>query len=174
MVQETDSMSYAGELFKALLLAVVIASVIRLFLFEPFYIPSESMEPTLYPLDRVIVNKVSTHFQSPVRGDILVFKFPMDPSRDLIKRVIGLEGEIVEIRQNSVYINGRRLVEAYLPHELIPDFGPETIPRGHLFMMGDNRNNSDDSRVWGPLDKSLIIGKALLIYWPYSRIELLH
>lgn len=131
------------------------------------------MQPTLYPNDRIIVNKVLYRFREPDRGDIVVFKFPLDPSRDFIKRIIALEGETVEVSENYVYINGKRLEEPYLPHELMQNYKPYEVPKGYVFVMGDNRNNSDDSRVWGPLDKKNLIGKAFYIYWPPGRMGLL-
>jgi len=161
------------EILESVILAVVLAAVIRLWLFEPFYIPSPSMQPTLYPGDRIIVNKLSYRLHPPERGDVIVFKFPLDPQRDFVKRVVALEQETIEVRQGYVYINGRRLEEPYLPHELVPDYGPIKVPRGHLFVMGDNRNNSEDSRFWGPLNQKYLIGKAFFVYWPPHHMELI-
>ncbi|NPV28176.1 MAG: signal peptidase I [Firmicutes bacterium] len=161
------------EILESVILAVVLAAVIRLWLFEPFYIPSPSMQPTLYPRDRIIVNKLSYRLHPPKRGDVVVFKFPLDPQRDFIKRIIGLEEETVEIRQGYVYINGRRLEEPYLSYEPVPNYGPVKVPRGYLFVMGDNRNNSEDSRFWGCLNKKYLVGKAFFIYWPPHRIGLI-
>ncbi len=162
------------ELVESVAIAVVLALVIRIFLFEPFYIPSGSMEPTLQIEDKIIVNKVVYRFKEPQRGDILVFKYPLDPSRDYVKRVIGLPGETLEIKDSAVYINGSSLTESYLPSDLkLMDFGPVSIADGSYFMMGDNRNNSQDSRVWGVLPENYIVGKAFFIFWPGSRISVL-
>jgi len=163
------------ELVESVLVAVVLALIIRFFLFEPFYIPSGSMEPTLQVEDKIIVNKLVYRFKDPERGDIVVFQHPMlDPKLDYIKRVIGLPGETLEIKDSTVYINGEPLKEDYLPEDLrFMDFGPVTIPENSYFMMGDNRNNSQDSRVWGTLPREYIIGKAFLIFWPMGRIGLL-
>jgi len=127
------------------------------------------MEPTLFPGDRIIVNKIGYKFREPERGDVIVFHYPLDPERDFVKRVIAFEGETIEIRNNYVYIDGQRLEEPYIPDVVIGDFEPVRVPKGHYFVMGDNRNNSEDSREWGPLDKDLLIGKAIFIYWPFSR-----
>lgn len=163
------------EILEAVVVAVVLAALIRIFVFSPFYIPSGSMEPTLQIGDRIIVSKINYRFEEPERGDIIVFKFPLDPNRDFVKRVVGLEGETIAARDGVLYINGKRLEEDYLPQNInFPDFGPEKIPQGCYFMMGDNRNNSDDSRNWGPLPEEYIIGQALLVYWPPSRLGLLY
>ncbi|MGQ9497290.1 MAG: signal peptidase I [Desulfotomaculales bacterium] len=163
-----------GEVVESLVIALVLAVIIRVFVFEPFYIPSGSMEPTLLTGDRIIVSKLSYRLGVPGRGDIIVFKYPRDPSRVFVKRVIGLPGETVALRESKLYVNGRQIPEPYLPEGLrFADFGPVRVPAGHLFMLGDNRNSSDDSRVWGFLDKRLIIGKAVAIYWPPDRIRVI-
>lgn len=169
--KERERDSIWREIIESVVLAVILAAVIRIWLLEPFYIPSPSMEPTLYPKDRIIVNKIIYKFRPPERGDVVVFKYPLDPQRDFIKRVIAFEGETVEVRNNYVFINGKRLDEPYLPHEIVADFEPFRVPKNHIFVMGDNRNNSDDSRIWGPLNKKLLVGKALCIYWPPDRLE---
>lgn len=158
------------DILEAVILAVILAAVIRIWIIEPFYIPSPSMEPTLYREDRIIVNKVTYRFRSPQRGDVIVFKYPLDPRRNFVKRVIAFEGETIEIRNNYVYINGQRLDEPYIPRVMVSDFEPVRVPKDHLFVMGDNRNNSDDSRVWGPLNKKYLVGKTVLIYWPPDRL----
>lgn len=162
------------EIFESVAIAVLLAVVIRMFIFQPFYIPSESMVPSLQVGDRIIVSKFNYHFSEPKRGDIMVFKYPLDPSRDFVKRTIGTGGESLAIRNSQLYINGRPVQEDYLPEGLsFADFGPVEVPQDSYFMMGDNRNNSDDSRVWEALPEENIIGKAVLIYWPLDRIRLL-
>jgi len=168
-----EKLPFWREILESVVLAVILTVVIRLWLFEPFYIPTPSMEPTLYPHDRILVNKLSYRLHPPERGDVVVFQFPLDPRRDFIKRVIAFEGETVEIRQGYVYINGRRLEEPYIAEAAVADFGPVKVPEDHLFVMGDNRNNSEDSRVWGPLHEKFLIGKAFLIYWPPHRVGLI-
>ncbi len=155
--------------------AVLVALVLRAFVFQAFWIPSESMETTLMIQDRILVNKVSYHLHEINRGDIVVFERPDDQVgeiRDLIKRVIGLPGDTVEGRDNEVYINGVRLIEDdYLPPEIVTtDFGPIVVPDGELFVMGDNRGQSFDSRFFGTVDESRVIGRAFVLFWPLDRI----
>ena len=171
---KTKGKSAMREILESIVIAVFLAALIRMFVLQPFYIPSESMVPSLQVGDRIIVSKLSYHFSEPKRGDVMVFKFPLDPSRDFVKRTIGIGGESLAIRDSNLYINGVQVQEDYLPKgPSFDDFGPEEVPAGSYFMMGDNRNNSDDSRVWGPMPEENIVGKAVLIYWPISRISLL-
>jgi len=164
-----------GEVLESVAIAVVLAVIIRVFLFQPFFIPSGSMEPTLIEGDRIIVSKIHYRLGNPKRGEIIVFKYPVDPKKDFIKRVIGLPGETLEIRDSKLYINGEFVEQPFLPPGLsYGSYGPVTIPEGQYFMMGDNRNNSEDSRFWGMLPQENIIGKTLLIYWPVNRVQLLH
>ncbi|MDD3652826.1 MAG: signal peptidase I [Desulfotomaculaceae bacterium] len=163
------------EILESVAIAVVLAVIIRLFVIEPFYIPSGSMEPTLKENDRIIVSKLNYHFKEPKRGDVIVFKYPLDPKRNFVKRLIAVGGETVVIRNSQLYINNQLVTEEYLPQGLrFDDFGPEKVPAGTYFMMGDNRNNSDDSRVWGFLPEDLIVGKAVVIYWPPGRTATVH
>ncbi len=164
------------EIFESLLIAVILAVIIRMFILQPFYIPSGSMEPTLQINDRIIVSKISYRLHEPERGDIVVFKFPRDPSRDFVKRLIAKGGETVEVRNGRLYLNNKLMPEKYLPPglKMNSDFAPYRVPEGQYFMMGDNRNNSDDSREWGPLPKDLIIGKAVMLYWPPQHIRLIN
>ena len=167
--------SPALEVLESIVIAVLLAALIRLFILAPFYIPSGSMIPTLLEGDRIIVSKITYRLTSPQRGDIVVFKYPRDPSRDYVKRLIGLGGETVALKNSRLYINGKLMPENYLPPGLhFSDYGPVRVPEGHYLMLGDNRNVSEDSRFWGPLPEKNVIGKALLIYWPLDRIRLLH
>lgn len=160
--------------------ALLVALVIKTFLFQAFYIPSESMEPTLKPGDRVLVNKLSYDVHSIHRGDIVVFKRPPaeagNPAiKDLIKRVVGLPGETIEARNDGkVYINGKLLKESYLPAGTITsNLAPRVVPSGKYFVLGDNRSNSSDSRFIGAIPGSLIVGRAFIRVWPLSSIDLL-
>lgn len=165
--------SVFGEAMESVIVAVLLAVLIRLFVIEPFYIPSGSMEPTLREHDRIIVSKLNYRVKEPQRGDIVVFKYPLDTKRNFVKRLIAKGGETVAIKNSKLYINGEQVPENYLPKGLrFADFGPVTVPPNSYFMMGDNRNNSDDSRVWGFLPRDLIVGKALFIYWPPPRVSL--
>lgn len=158
--------------------ALLVAFVVRTFLLQMFYIPSESMMPTLEPNDRVLVNKLSYDLHSVHRGDIVVFKSPNTPEgaavRDLIKRVIGLAGDTVEARDGHVLVNGKEIVEPYLgPAVTTGPLELTTVPEGHVWVMGDNRPNSKDSRFFGPLDEDLIIGRAFVRVWPLTSLGLL-
>ncbi|MCL0062707.1 signal peptidase I [Peptococcaceae bacterium] len=171
---QSSKKSLIRETVESILIAAVLAMIIRLFVIEPFYIPSGSMEPTLMVNDRIIVSKISYYFEEPERGDVVVFKYPKDTSRNFVKRLIAKPGETVELKNSKLYINGKFLPESYLPADLIyPDYGPVTVPEDHYFMLGDNRNSSEDSRFWGFMHKDLIIGKAVIIYWPPNRIGLI-
>jgi signal peptidase I len=153
--------------------AVAVAVILRTFVFQAFFIPSESMETTLFENDRILVNKVSYRLHDVNRGDVVVFRRPDDQPgeiRDLIKRVIGLPGEEVEGRDSTIYINGQLLVEPYLDGNRFGDFGPVTVPDDELFMMGDNRDQSLDSRRFGPIDEDRIIGRAFFLFWPFDRL----
>jgi signal peptidase I len=158
--------------------ALVIAVLIKTFLFQAFYIPSASMDPTLKVHDRVLVNKLSYHLHSVHRGDIVVFKAPPQEEtaqiKDLVKRVIGLPGDTIEARDNHVYINDRLLKEPYLPAGTVTDDLPkQVIPANSYFMMGDNRGESSDSRVFGPIKRSTIIGRAFVRMWPLTHLGFL-
>jgi len=166
---------FLGDILESLIIAIVLAVIIRTFIFQPFYIPSGSMMPTLYRGDRIIVSKLSYRFHPPQRGDIIVFRYPHNPKKTYIKRLIGLGGETVTLADGRLYIDGRETPEPYLPpNTYFPDFGPVKVPEGSYFLLGDNRMNSEDSRVWGFLDRRLIIGKAVLVYWPLDHVKLIH
>lgn len=163
-----------GEWIVVLVGAIAVALILRALLFQAFFIPSESMEATLLEDDRVLVNKVSYRLHDVNQGDVIVFRRPDDEPgeiRDLIKRVIGVPGQTVEGRENSVWINGQRLEESYLADdEVILDFGPVTVEAGQLFVMGDNRDESLDSRFFGTIDEERVVGRAFVIFWPVTRL----
>jgi signal peptidase I len=155
--------------------------VIRPFVAEPFYIPSASMEPTLHGCpgcvpDRVLVDKLSYRFRSPERGEVVVFDRPANlsvPENRLIKRVIGLPGERVSGHDGAVWIGDRRLDEPYVNPvcDGTADFAAVSVPAGRVFVMGDNRCNSLDGRVFGPIEQSSLVGRAFLIIWPAGRLH---
>jgi signal peptidase I len=155
--------------------AVLVALVLRASLFQAFFIPSESMETTLLIDDRVLVNKLSYRLHDVNRGDIVVFERPDDEPaeiRDLIKRVIGLPGETIEAKDNSIYINGNRLIEPYLDEGTITtDFPPTVVSEGHVFVMGDNREQSYDSRIFGAIPEDRVVGRAFALFWPLNRVS---
>ena len=162
-----------------LVAALTVAIVVKTFLIQAFYIPSGSMEPTLKPGDRVLVNKLSYDLHPIHRGDIVVFRRPPSEAgdttiRDLIKRVIGLPGDRIEARDGVVYINGQALKEPYLPAGTVTTTLPlTTVPSGQYFVLGDNRGNSKDSRFIGPIPSHLIVGRAFVRVWPLSGLGLL-
>ena len=173
-----------------ILMAVLLCTVLlRTYVVQSFYIPSGSMLPTLQVGDRIIVDKLSYHLHDVHRGDIVVFaRPPLEDQEyaDLVKRVIGLPGETISSKSGSVYINGRKLNEPWLPsgpnsftgslagNDPNPQFnlpGPVKIPAGEYFVMGDNRTNSEDSRFFGPIPRSLIVGRAVAVIWPLGHIK---
>ncbi|MGA1868059.1 MAG: signal peptidase I [bacterium] len=164
------------EYLEAIVIAIVLALLVRAFIIQAFKIPSGSMLETLQIGDHILVNKFIFHFTEPKRGDVIVFKFPGDKKKDYIKRLIGIPGDKVEIRQQKVYINDVLLDEPYVEHKglrkNIPqrdNFGPIIIPEKCYFMMGDNRDRSSDSRFWGLLKRELIEGKAFILYWSWDK-----
>lgn len=183
------------EYLEPLLVAVMLAVFVRTFLVQAFQIPSASMQSNLLVGDHILANKFVLQPWGgdgdglfPVReirrGDVVVFKFPRDPQRDFVKRCIGLPGDVVEIAAKRLYVNGEPVNELYVQHVdprtyprslLLPErfsrrdnVGPLTVPAGHYYCLGDNRDNSNDSRFWGPLPRSLVKGRALLVYWSYA------
>ncbi|MEJ5242815.1 MAG: signal peptidase I [Desulfomicrobiaceae bacterium] len=177
------------EYVEALLIALLLAFVIRSFVVQAFKIPSGSMLQTLQIGDHLLVNKFLygikvpfthvfiTQFDGPKHGDIVVFEFPEDPSKDFIKRVIGLPGDVIEVREKQVYRNGELLHEPYVQHTdprtnvlKRDNFGPVTVPEGKYFVMGDNRDESYDSRFWGFVDRAAIEGKAWILYWSWESL----
>ncbi|MBA3655067.1 MAG: signal peptidase I [Actinobacteria bacterium] len=160
--------------------AILSALVVKTYLVEAFYIPSGSMEPTLNIGDRVLVNKLSYHLHDIHRGDVVVFERPPGVAgepriKDFIKRVIGLPGETIETRGDAVYVNGKKLNESYLPRSTrtIPSIDKQRIPAKHLWVMGDNRTNSSDSRFFHSIEESTVVGRAFVQVWPPRSLELL-
>lgn len=178
--------SVIREYFEAIVLAVILALFFRTFVVEAFKIPSSSMEDNLLIGDHILVNKFAyapTNWDwekklLPIhevkRTDVFVFKYPEDPTRNFIKRVIGLGNEKVEIRDKQVYIDGKPIAEPYKFHKpefyglTAENFGPVVVPPGYYFAMGDNRDNSKDSRAWGFVPKDYIKGRAFMIYWSFE------
>lgn len=188
--KETEKKSVLRENIEAIIIAVILALFIRTFIVQAFKIPSGSMKETLQIGDHILVNKfiygVKIPFlrktiidvKKPERFDIVVFKFPEDPDKDFIKRVIGVEGDIVEVRNKKVYINNEPVNDIYgqntdpniFPANYQPrdNFGPVKVPSNSLFVMGDNRDHSYDSRWWGFVDLKAVEGKAMIIYWSWD------
>ncbi len=187
--------SVLRENIEAIVIAFLIAIVIRTFAVQAFKIPSGSMLSTLQIGDHILVNKIilgtpvdipftninlfrMPGIREPQRGDIVVFKYPEDPKRDFIKRVIAVGGDVVESRDKTVFVNQSKLIEPYVQHvdmlvksrimDKRDNFGPITVPKGMVFVMGDNRDQSYDSRFWGFVDETQIKGKAMIIYWSWD------
>ena len=181
--------SVTREYFESMVIAVIMALFVRTWAVQAFKIPTGSMEQNLLVGDHLLVNKFVyapsvTWFERSFlpmgeveRGDVLVFKYPQDPERDFIKRVVGLPGETIELRRSQVLIDGQLIEEPYLdlmrpggrlPPDLMGTFGPAVVPEGHVFMMGDNRGDSQDSRYWGSLPLDHVKGRAFVLYWSYD------
>jgi signal peptidase I len=153
--------------------AFVLALLVQQFLVKPFAIPSPSMEPTLVEGDRVLVNRLVYHFRAPDRGDVIVFHPPERPGSDpFIKRIVAVGGDTIEVRDGYLYVNGARQEEQYIKeYPIVGDFRQTVIPQGYIWAMGDNRNNSGDSRVFGPVSLDAIMGEAFAIYWPLTHLS---
>lgn len=200
--------SLTREYVEAFAIAILLALFIRTFIVQAFKIPSGSMKPTLLIGDHLLVNKfiygikipyldrIMIPVKNPKRGDVIVFKWPKDESKDFIKRVIGVEGDVIEIKNDQLYINGKEITSEYIgefndedfqvaedfeeslgdvKHHILDqekryeNFGPEKVPKNSVFVMGDNRDNSEDSRYWGFVALNKIKGKALIIYWSWPH-----
>jgi len=164
--------SWLREALETLVWALALALVLRTFVIQAFWIPSGSMIPTLDPGDRVLVLKFWYHLPKvePGRGTIVVFKYPVDPRRDFVKRIIGVPGDTVEIREGRVYVNGVERAEPYVKNRDSYTMPPLVIPKGKYFCMGDNRPNSQDSRFWGLVPENFIRGPVVFRYWPLARL----
>ena len=159
----------------SIVIAVVLAMIIRNFIVEPYLVDGPSMRPTLENQQRLIVNRFIYHLRAPEKGEILIFKYPKDQSRDFIKRVNAVPGDTIEIKDGNVFVNDELQTENYILSKCRGDYPKVTIPPGHIFVMGDNRNNSEDSRFpdvgFVPFD--LIKGKAMVVFWPLADMKTL-
>ena len=171
------TLSFLWEVSKIIIIALAIVIPIRYFLFQPFIVRGASMEPNFHSGDYLIVDEISYRFWEPQRGDVVVFKYPKNPSQRYIKRIIGLPGETIEIKGGQIFILKDGKVQeidesSYLPNYQITDGEiSETLGEGDYFTLGDNRPFSSDSRYWGVLPRNYIIGKALLRAWPLQAAE---
>ena len=183
--------SIAREWIESIVIAFILAMFIRTFFIQAFKIPSGSMRPTLIERDRLMVNKLRygpkvpfskdkrlPGMTEPKRGDIIVFVYPEDPKRDFIKRLIGLEGETIEIRGGNIYVNDQIVENSSIKDVFYynrGNYGKEgkkiTVPQGHYFVLGDNSGSSSDGRFWGFVPHGNVIGRAEIIYWPFSRMR---
>jgi len=165
---------------QVIVLALIIGFSLRAFVVSAYKIPSNSMEDCLLSGDFVLVNKLAYHFGDPGPGDVVVFKYPLNPEKNFIKRCVATEGQTVQIIRKVLYVDGKKVQNSrweYFTDPLIiaaeystrDNFGPYQVPKGQIFVLGDNRDNSQDSRFWGFLDKRHIIGKPLIVYWSWKQ-----
>lgn len=190
--EKKSALSIAREYLESLVIALIFALIVKCSVVEAYKIPSGSMEDTLLVGDFLLANKfiygakvplIPVHlpaFREPKPGDIVIFKYPRDPNVNYIKRCVAVEGQTVEIRDKVLYVDGKKYPDPtwakYTDNnpnsparDIRDNFGPYTVPKGHLFMMGDNRDNSADSRYWGPLPRELVLGKAMIIHWSWAE-----
>jgi len=168
--------SVVMEYVESIVIAILLALFIMTFIGRSYVVDGASMVPTLHDGERLIVDKLTYRFSEPKRGEIIVFKYPANPKYRFIKRVIGIPGDEIMIENGKVYLNGRPLEEDYISEPINERFGPFVVPEGTVFVLGDNRNNSQDSRYFGVgyIPKKLIEGRALMRYWPLTSIEVIH
>ncbi len=189
-VVKPKSKSLMREYLEAIIIAILLALIIRAFVVQAFKIPSGSMKSTLLVGDHILVTKFAygiklpilekelVSFGEPRRGDVIVFRYPLDPDKDFIKRVIGIPGDTIRISNKKVYVNNKEIDEPYIQHTdpgILPaslsprdNFGPVVVPPDNLFVMGDNRDESYDSRFWKFVDMSALRGRAFIIYWSWN------
>ena len=175
MEKETSTAAEIKDWVISIVVAVALAMFIRTFIVELYVVDGPSMRPTLESEERLVVNKFIYRFRPPEKGEVLVFQYPRDPSRDFIKRVIATPGDTIEIREGRVLVNDQLLTEDYILEKTRSEYPKSTVPEGRVFVMGDNRNNSEDSRFAdvGFVPYDLIKGKALLVFWPISQYKTL-
>ena len=166
---------FIWEMVRVAIISLAIILPVRYFLIQPFYVKGASMEPNFYDHEYLIIDEISYRFNEPQRGDIVVFKYPKDQKQYFIKRVIGRPGEKVKIQDNGVYVNGTKLNETYLPPSIetvlpLRGYGDITLGPDEYFLLGDNRGESLDSRIFGPVKQELIIGRTWIRGWPFNRI----
>ncbi len=169
--QPTSVREFFVELLQVVIVALVIIIPVRYFFIKPFYVKGASMEPTFFDHEYLVIDEISYRFKEPVRGDIIVFRYPRDPKQYFIKRIIGLPGETVQVTGSNVYINGEQVEEPYLDEgtttvgEMVVTLQPD-----EYFVLGDNRSFSLDSRSFGPLPRQYIVGKTWIRGWPFNKV----
>lgn len=169
----TSALAVVRMWARAMVAAVALFFFCITFLVQGYAVIGSCMEPNLVTGERVLGNKLIYRFKKPSRGDVVVFIYPRDPSKTYIKRVIALPGEMVEIRRGKVFINGKPIAEPYRVNEAHGDYGPKIVKQGRLFVLGDHRDQSNDSRSWGDLPAENVRAKAWIRYWPIGRLDLM-
>jgi len=159
-------MNAVRDILETVLIALLIAILVRAFVIERFLVDGPSMEPTLWDSQSLLVNKIAYKFSKPKRGDVVVFRYPLDPSRDYVKRCVAVGGDTVEMRLGRLYVNGLLKEEPYVRFPGLYEMKSITVPEDCIFVLGDHRTNSEDSRMFGPVKLSLVKGKAVFIIWP--------
>lgn len=172
MTEQSAPKSWLRELLESVLPALVIVLVVNLFIAQATRVEGQSMEPSLHNNERLIIEKITYRLREPVRGDIVVIRPQQSGTVPLIKRVVGLPGETIEIKQNQVFVNGEPLEEGYLSEPTIGSMAPQIVPEAHVLVLGDNRNASNDSRSFGMIPYEDIIGRAWFRYWPLNEAGL--
>jgi len=177
MTRKQRQKSKLREYLEIIVISVLLALIVRTYIVQAFRIPSGSMEDTLLVGDFLLVSKFLYRFTEPAPGDVVVFKYPLDLKRDFIKRCVAVEGQMVEIRGKALFVDGKPVPNPprskFVDHasvNLRDNYGPVRVPAGHVFVLGDNRDNSRDSRYWGFLNKKLVKGKAFVLYWSWKRM----
>lgn len=173
--------SFLLDSLQTFLMAAAVFLVIYIFLFRPFEVKGSSMFPNFHDKEYVLTNLITLRFEDPKLGDVIVFKAPMDAEKDFIKRVVGTQGDSVEVKDGSIYLNGSLLDESAYLKPTVKTYGGAyleegrivTIPEGEFFVLGDNRMSSSDSREWGFVKKEAIIGKSIFVYWPLNETRLI-
>jgi signal peptidase I len=176
VTEEKKSMGEeAKDWFVSIITAIVIAMLIRTFIVELYIVDGPSMRPTLLHEEKLVVNKFIYYLRAPEKGEVVIFRYPRDTSRDFIKRVIATAGDTIEIKDGRVYVNDQLLIEDYILEKTYTEYPKSTIPEGTIFVMGDNRNNSEDSRFSdvGFVPLNLVKGKAVFIFWPMDEMKTL-
>jgi len=160
------------DIVEVVLIALVITLLIRSFVVETFVVDGPSMEPTLYDGERLLVLKLAYRLGQPKRGDVVVLRYPFDPRKDYIKRIVATGGETVELRLGRLYVNNKLIEEPYVHFPGLYNMSPTVVPEGMVFVLGDHRTNSEDSRFFGPVRQELLKGKAVVIIWPPKAMGL--
>lgn len=161
------------EIVQTVAIALVLTFLLRAYVVESFVVDGPSMEPTLRDGERLLISKLSYVFSEPKRGDVIIFRYPRDPHKDYVKRIVALPGDEIRMDMGRLYINGQPVKEPYALESPVGDFNTITVPEGCVFVLGDNRGNSEDSRMFGAVPIKLIKGRAFLVFWPLSQTHVL-